>query len=306
MAKIVFGGTGMLGSAIVDCLRATTDDYVMAVGRSLVDLADQREVEDFFDNGVHPSDEVYNCAGLVGGISANMGNHFDALSVNALIALNVARACRSHAVARLNYVSSSCAYPRMAEQPMNTDSLGTGRFEPTNEGYAIAKYLGIKLSEYANAETGCAHVSFVPCNLYGPGDNFGESGHVLASIVRKVVDAKMYGEDSIVLWGDGTARREFLHTRDAAAAIVTIAQSRPIPFATINIGSGEDHSILELAEMVCAAADWHGRILFDPSKPNGMPQKLMDVSVLKSTGWRQTIGLRDGIARLIHEYRSKP
>ncbi len=294
----------MLGREITKILR-NREYEVLSVGSDMVDLTSAQKVGTFFEKyNIGSDDEIYNCAGYVGGIGANRARHFEFLSRNLTIALNVTHFANFYNVRRLNYISSSCMYPRNCDQPMTIDHLGTGKFEPTNEGYAIAKFVGTKLCEYLPNRD---YVSFVPCNLYGNGDNFSETGHVLASIVRKVVDAKAHGDDKVILWGDGSPRREFLHARDAAHAIVSLADMRtekPFVDKIINIGSGEDHSIIEVAELVAKVANWPGQFVFDVSKSNGMPRKLMDIEVLRQTGWRQLTSLHDGIDELIYEYQT--
>lgn len=323
--KFVFGGTGMLGRALVRELmhdvmvdafktrrkshqETSSSSTVIAISSKDVDLTDQARVREFFRSRakIGPSDEVYHCAGLVGGIGANRSRQMDFLVQNSQMALNVISAAIDFGVERLYYVSSSCVYPRQSagSAPMTEDEIGRGAFEPTNEGYAIAKFLGGKLCEYATEKNpGARYLTVVPCNLYGDGDNFTEGGHVLASIVRRVVDARRFGSKSVTLWGDGTPRREFLHVRDAAAAINHVASKWSSDrLSTINVGSDEDYTIREIAELVARVAEWDGKFEFDDSMPNGTPKKLMDSSAIRSTGWKPTIDLERGVRMLVNEY----
>lgn len=287
MTALILGATGMLGSAMMRRLPGS-------IGLSSKDcnLLNLRQVHEIFD---FDFTEIYHCAGLVGGIMANMNNQYDFLMDNAKMAINVIDAARSCGVENVYYISSSCVYPNVCEQPMREEHILTGPVEPTNGGYAMAKLLGMEAAKYAG------YMSMIPCNLYGPNDNFSEGGHVLAALVRKVCDAQKNGDSSITVWGDGSARREFLHVDDCADAIVA-ATDFDSPY--VNIGSGEDIAIHDLVKLVADVAGWDGSILFDTTKPNGMMRKLLDTSLLDSIGWKQKISLETGISQMISDYRS--
>jgi len=287
MTALILGATGMLGSALMRRLPGS-------IGLSSKDcnLLNLRQVHEIFD---FDFTEIYHCAGLVGGIMANMNNQYDFLMDNAKMAINVIDAARSCGVENVYYISSSCVYPNVCEQPMREEHILTGPVEPTNGGYAMAKLLGMEAAKYAG------YMSMIPCNLYGPNDNFSEGGHVLAALVRKVCDAQKNGNSSITVWGDGSARREFLHVDDCADAIVA-ATEFDSPY--VNIGSGKDIAIHDLVKLVADVAGWDGNILFDTTKPNGMMRKLLDTSLLDSIGWKQKISLETGISQMISDYRS--
>jgi GDP-L-fucose synthase len=287
MTALILGATGMLGSAMMRRLPGS-------IGLSSKDcnLLNQKQVHEIFDLDF---DVIYHCAGLVGGIMDNMNNQYYFLMDNAKMALNVIDMARTCGVEKVYYISSSCVYPNACEQPMKEKHILTGPLEPTNGGYAMAKLLGMEAARYAG------YMSMIPCNLYGPNDNFSESGHVLASLVRKVCDAQKNGKSSITVWGNGTARREFLHVDDCADAIVAATQL-DVPY--INVGSGEDISIHDLARLIAEVAGWNGDIVFDTTKPNGMMRKLLDTSLLDSIGWKQKISLETGISQMITDYRS--
>jgi GDP-L-fucose synthase len=287
MTALILGATGMLGSAMMRRLPGS-------IGLSSKDcnLLNQKQVHEIFDLDF---DVIYHCAGLVGGIMDNMNNQYYFLMDNAKMALNVIDMARTCGVEKVYYISSSCVYPNACEQPMKEKHILTGPLEPTNGGYAMAKLLGMEAAKYAG------YMSMIPCNLYGPNDNFSESGHVLASLVRKVCDAQKNGKSSITVWGNGTARREFLHVDDCADAIVAATQL-DVPY--INVGSGEDISIHDLARLIIDIVRWDGDIVFDTSKPNGMMRKLLDTSLLDSIGWKQKISLESGISQMITDYRS--
>ena len=287
MTALILGATGMLGSALMRRLPGS-------IGLSSKDcnLLNLRQVHEIFD---FDFTEIYHCAGLVGGIMANMNNQYDFLMDNAKMALNVIDMARTCGVENVYYISSSCVYPNVCEQPMREEYILTGPVEPTNGGYAMAKLLGMEAAKYAG------YMSMIPCNLYGPNDNFSEGGHVLAALVRKVCDAQKSGNASITVWGDGSARREFLHVDDCADAIVA-ATEFDSPY--VNVGSGKDIAIHDLVKLVADVAGWDGNILFDTTKPNGMMRKLLDTSLLDSIGWKQKISLETGISQMISDYRS--
>ncbi|BBF93865.1 GDP-L-fucose synthase [Blastochloris tepida] len=289
----VAGHRGMVGSAIVRRL-AQEDCAVLTVGRADVDLRRQDDVEAWM-NRARP-DVVLLAAAKVGGILANDTYPADFLYDNLMIEANVIHTAFRVGVAKLLFLGSSCIYPKFAPQPITEDALLTGALEPTNEWYAIAKIAGIKLAQAYRRQHGCDFISAMPTNLYGPGDNFDlASSHVLPALIRKAHEAKLRGDSEIVLWGSGTPRREFLHVDDCADACVHLMKTYS-GAEHVNVGSGEDISIRDLAELVCGIVGFRGRIVHDLSKPDGTPRKLMSADRLRSLGWQPRIGLCDGVA----------
>lgn len=284
----------MLGSAIVRALMARGYDPLYP-DRS-VDLRDD-EHTDFIFGDLKP-DYVFMAAGAVGGIQANIDNPARFLGDNARMAMNVIDACKEYG-AKLCYVGSSCIYPRECPQPMKEEYLWTGPLEPTNKGYAIGKLVGV---EYAQMVLGSDALIPLPCNLYGVNDHYGENGHVLASLVRRFVDAKDSNLPSVTLWGDGTAKREFLFVDDCADALVSLMERDAS--GIVNVGSGTDVSVNALAHLIADLVGYEGDIDWDFSKPNGMMRKCLDVTRLNAMGWQPKIDLEDGIEQTIAEYRA--
>jgi GDP-L-fucose synthase len=283
-----------VGSAIVRRLEAEGCDHLLSVPRSELDLRDQAAVNEWFR--ANRPEYVFLVAGTVGGILANSTRPAEFLYDNMMIHATVVHAAHLFGVTRLLYLGSSCIYPRDAAQPMTEDLLLTGRLEPTNEPYAIAKIAGIKLCQSYRRQYGSDFISAMPTNLYGPNDNFDlQSSHVLPALIRKFHDAKQEGRREVTIWGTGSARREFLHVDDLADACLFLMRHYD-DAAHINVGTGEDLSILELAEMVRETVYPQASIVFDTGKPDGSPRKLLDVSRLHALGWRHRIELRDGIA----------
>jgi GDP-L-fucose synthase len=293
MKTIVFGGTGMLGRALTERLKQ--DGPVLSIGGGYCDMTQLDQIEFVIDE---QPDRVFHCAGLVGGIKKNMENPLSFLIKNTQMGINLIDVCTRHRVKHLYNISSSCVYPRECQQPMREEMLGSGPLEPTNLGYALAKMHVIEAVRMARA-MGFDYKSMMPCNLYGPGDTFGEGGHVLASLVKKFCDAKRNQLDEVEIWGTGTPRREFLHTADAADAIVA---ATAIDAPEINIGSGVDIEIFALAARVANVVGWKGNYKFDITKPDGMPRKLLDTRLLNDIQWKQKISLDDGIEQLVKEY----
>lgn len=294
MRAYVAGHTGMLGSAIVRCLKARGHSIVNTHYRT--ELLDKREVDATF--AYHEPDYVFMAAGRVGGIQANLDNQAAFLVDNARMAMNVIDACAEYGV-KLCYIGSSCMYPRECPQPMREDMLLTGSFEPTNEGYALAKMVGLKYAQWRLPDSVCA----IPCNLYGPGDHYDErTSHVFPALIKKFVDAVENGDTSVPLWGSGSAQREFLHVDDCADALVTLME-REIT-GVINIGSGQEMSVATLAHLIGNIAGYRRQYLWDFAKPDGMPRKLMDNSRLQELGWRYKIDIREGIQRTIADYKA--
>lgn len=300
----VAGHRGLVGSAIVRRLqRAEYHDIVVASRRQL-DLRDQAAVNYWFKD--HRPDYVFLAAGTVGGILANSTRPAEFLYDNLMIHATVIDASYRHGVTKLLYLGSSCIYPRHAPQPIDEARLLTGALEPTNEAYAVAKIAGIKLCRSYRQQYGANFISAMPTNLYGPGDNFDlESSHVLPAMIRRFDEAKAVGEQTVTVWGSGTPRREFMHVDDLADACVFL-MSHYDDDDHVNVGTGEDVTIAELAGMVRDLVHPSAEISFDRSKPDGMPRKLLDVSKLARLGWRSSISLQQGLQDTYAWYRSHP
>ena len=298
----VAGHRGMVGSAIVRRLQALGYRNILTAGRDVVDLVDQQAVQRFFEE--RTIDQVYLAAARVGGIHANNAYPAEFIYQNLMIEANLVHAAHAHDVQRLLFLGSSCIYPKLAEQPMLEEALLTGVLEPTNEPYAIAKIAGIKLCESYNRQYGRDFRSVMPTNLYGPGDNYHpENSHVIPALLLRFHEAVQRGDSEVVIWGSGTPRREFLHVDDMAAACVHVMEldeavlrdhTRPM-LSHINVGTGEDCTIRELAETVARVTGFAGRLVFDVDKPDGAPRKLLDVSRLAALGWLPQIGLEEGL-----------
>jgi GDP-L-fucose synthase len=294
-AKIfVTGHRGMVGSAIVRRLQAGGFTNLQTRTHAELDLLDQRAVHDFLTR--EKPDYVFIAAAKVGGIQANNTFRADFLYQNLMIEANLIHGAHLAGVQRLMFLGSSCIYPRDCPQPIKEEYLLTGPLEPTNEPYAIAKIAGIKLAENYNRQHGRQYVSAMPTNLYGPNDNYDlANSHVLPALIRKAHDARQRGDSEYVVWGSGTPRREFLYVDDLADACVHLMESG-YDGPLVNIGTGVDVTIRELAETVMQVVGFEGRIVFDSSKPDGTPRKLLDVSRLTALGWRARTELCDGIA----------
>lgn len=298
----VAGGTGMVGSAIVRCLEAEGFEQILAPPRAELDLMDQRQVDEWF--GEHRPTYVFDAAARVGGILANDSHPADFLHDNLVIQTNVIGAAWRSRVEKLLFLGSTCIYPRLAPQPLKEEYLLTGPLEPTNEWYAVAKIAGIKLCQAYRRQHGCNFISAMPTNLYGPNDNYDlESSHVLPALIRKFDDARERGAPSVVVWGTGTPRREFLHVDDCARACVHLMEQYDGE-DIVNVGVGEDLPIGDLARLVARIVGFEGGIEFDTSKPDGTPRKLVDVAHLSALGWRASITLEDGIRDAYSWYRA--
>ncbi|MHA6720023.1 GDP-L-fucose synthase [Sphingomonas sp. RS6] len=288
----VAGHRGMVGSAIVRRL-AREDCEILTVGRDQVDLKDQRQTFDWLGE-VRPH-AVFLAAAKVGGILANDTYPADFLYDNLAIEANIIEGARRAGTEKLLFLGSSCIYPKFAEQPIVEEALLTGPLEPTNEWYAIAKIAGIKLAQAYRRQYGLDFISAMPTNLYGPGDNFDlNSSHVLPALIRKAHEAKLAGKRDLPIWGTGTPRREFLHADDCADACVYLMRHYSGE-THVNVGSGTDLTIYEVAQMICQVVGLEGDILTDPTKPDGTPRKLMSADKLRGLGWAPRIGLRDGL-----------
>lgn len=290
----VAGHRGLAGSAVWRALERRGCRNLIGAASTELDLRDRDATMAFVAQ--HRPAVVVLAAARVGGILANSTYPADFLSDNLRIQLNVLDAAREYGVQRLLFLGSSCIYPKHAEQPMRESSLLTGPLEPTNDAYAIAKIAGILQVQALRRQYGVRYISAMPTNLYGPGDNFHAQGsHVLPALIRRFHEAKESGADEVTIWGSGTPRREFLHVEDLASALLLLLE-RYDDDETINVGTGHDVTIRELAELIADVVGWDGRLVFDPSKPDGTPRKLLDVSRLRELGWAPSIGLRDGIA----------
>ncbi|MEY8831764.1 GDP-L-fucose synthase family protein [Phaeobacter italicus] len=318
MVKIyVAGHRGMVGGAILRKLQARqaagADLQLITRTSAELDLTDQAAVQAFF--AAERPDQVVLAAARVGGIHANNSYPAQFIYENLMMAANVIHAAHRHDVQRLLQLGSSCIYPKHAPQPMAEDALLTGTLEPTNEPYAIAKIAGIKLCESYNRQHGCDYRSVMPTNLYGPGDNFHpENSHVLPALIRRFDTAARAGDGSVAIWGTGTPRREFLHVDDMAEASLFVLdldqeiyhrETSPM-LSHINVGSGQDISILQLAQMVADVVGFMGEIVTNPDQPDGAPRKLMDVSRLARLGWQARISLRAGIEETYRWYLEQP
>jgi GDP-L-fucose synthase len=289
----IAGHRGMVGSALVRRL-ANEDCELLLATSSELNLLDQDATAKWLLRT--KPDAVIVAAAKVGGILANNNYPADFLYQNLVIAANVIGSAHNADIDRLLFLGSSCIYPKFAKQPIAEESLLTGPLEPTNEWYAVAKIAGIKLCQAYRRQYGRDYISAMPTNLYGPGDNFDlETSHVLPALIRKIHSAKLAGESAITIWGTGSPRREFLHADDCADACVHLLANYSDEIH-VNVGSGEDLTILALAQMICDVIGFDGEILQDPSKPDGTPRKLMSAAKLRSMGWRPSIELREGIA----------
>ena len=289
----VAGHNGLVGSAI--CRRLKRDGYTNLIvrDRSQLNLTNQPAVDAFF--AAQRPDYVFLAAAKVGGILANSTYPVDFLRDNLIIELNVMEAAYRHGVKKLQSLGSSCIYPKLAPQPIKEEYLLSSPLEPTNEWYAIAKIAGIKLAQAYWQQYGFHAISLMPTNLYGPGDHFDlKASHVLPALMRKAHEARVKGAPEMVVWGTGTPRREFMHVDDLADAALFLMLNYDEP-DIINVGVGTDLSIRELAQLVCRVVGYDGRLVFDTSKPDGTPQKLLDVSRLRALGWQARIRLEEGI-----------
>ncbi|MFM0065697.1 GDP-L-fucose synthase family protein [Paraburkholderia aspalathi] len=296
----VAGHRGMVGSALVRRLNAEGYHNVITRSRAELDLKDQAAVNGFFER--EKIDVVLLAAARVGGILANASQPGEFIYENLVIETNVIHAAFRAQVERLVFFGSSCIYPKQCPQPIREEYLLTSPLEPTNDAYAIAKIAGLKLCEAYNREYNTQYVSLMPTNLYGPNDNYDlNSSHVLPALLRKAHEAKVNGSAALTVWGSGTPRREFLHVDELAAATLFVLEHN-VTEGLFNVGVGEDLSIRELAECICKVTGFEGELVFDASKPDGTPRKLLDVSRLAQMGWHATIGLEEGITSTYREF----
>jgi GDP-L-fucose synthase len=298
----VAGHLGMVGSALVRRLKRERCTVLTATRQEL-DLTNQAAVSAWMAK--HKPDGVFLAAAKVGGIVANNVLRAEFIYQNLAISANVIHAAHSHGVQKLMYFGSTCVYPRLAPQPMSESYFMTGALEPTNEPYAVAKIAGIKMAEAYRSQYGSNFISVMPTNLCGPGDNYHpEHSHVVAALVRRFHEAKIAAAPDVVVWGTGSPRREFLFVDDLADACVFLMQTYSQP-DIINIGTGEDISIADFARVVAGIVGYQGRIVFDPSKPDGMPRKLVDVSRINALGWRATTSLDQALRAAYVDYQAQ-
>ena len=305
----VAGHRGMVGSAIVRVLQAQGCTNIVTRTHAELDLTNQAAVRAFFE--AEKPDQVYLAAAKVGGIHANNTYPAEFIYQNLMMEANIIHEAWRAGVQKLLFLGSSCIYPKLAPQPMREDALLTGVLEATNEPYAVAKIAGIKLCESYNRQYGTDYRSVMPTNLYGLGDNYHpENSHVIPAMIRRFHEAKVNGADAVTIWGTGTPMREFLYVDDMAEASVHVMELDPATYAAntqpmlshINVGTGVDMTIRELAETIGKVVGFAGRIEFDPTKPDGTPRKLMDVSRLHALGWQAKVGLEDGLKRAYADF----
>jgi GDP-L-fucose synthase len=303
MKKLFISGhRGMVGSALVREAARLGGFQIITATRDQLDLCDQRAVFDFL--AAEKPDIVIIAAAKVGGIHANSTYPADFIYENLTIAANLVEGSRRAGVGRVLFLGSSCIYPKMAPQPMPEDCLLTSPLESSNEAYAIAKIAGLKLCQHYRAQHGLMYHSAMPTNLYGPGDNYHpENSHVIPALIRRFHEAKERGDSSVTIWGTGTPRREFLHTDDLAGACFHLLDLENPP-DWVNVGTGEDLTILDLAKLVAETTGFTGDILTDPSKPDGTPRKLLDISKIKATGWQPAVSFKDGLAAAYQDFKA--
>lgn len=298
---LVTGGTGLVGGAVARHLR-TIGYSVLTPTRQELDLLDRSKTEHFMEQ--HRPTKVVAAAAVVGGISANIAAPVDFLVENLEMQNNLLLAAAKVNTDGFIFMSSSCVYPRLCPQPMREEHMLTGPFEPTNASYAVAKVAGTQLASALNEEGRLRATVLVPSNIYGPGDTFDPiRAHVASALVRKFVDARKSSSPAVEVWGTGMARRELTHVHDLARATAHVLQMDEVPFM-LNVGTGIDHSIAEIANIVKDASGYEGQIIFDPSKPDGMPRKVLDISRIKDLGWTPSVDLRTGLAELTHLYEA--
>lgn len=291
----------MVGSAIVRALQEDGYTNLIERTRAELDLTDERAVAMFFAK--EKPEYVFLAAAKVGGILANAEGNGTFFYDNTRIQLNVIHQCHVQGVKKLLFLGSSCIYPKLAEQPLVEDSLMTGHLEPTNFGYAMAKISGVKMCEAYHEQYGMKYVALMPCNLYGPNDNFDPvTSHVLPALLRKVIEAKERGDKEIVLWGTGKPYREFLFVDDLAKACVFM-MNHPVDHGLYNVGAGKDIQLIDVLRLIFSVTGYEGEIIHDTSKPDGTPKKLMDSSKIQALGWKPEVGLEDGLARLLEWYQ---
>ncbi len=299
----VAGHNGMVGSAILRELQRQGYTNIITRPHSELDLTRQADAESFFER--EKPEYVFLAAAKVGGIAANSASPADFMYVNMMIEMNTIHAAFSNGCRKVEFLGSSCIYPRMCPQPIREEYLLSGSLEKTNEAYALAKISGLKYCEYLNTQYGTDYISVMPCNLYGPNDSYHpENSHVLPALIRRFHEAKISGAESVTCWGDGSPLREFLYVDDLAELCVFLMNNYS-GNETVNAGSGREISIRDLTALVAEIVGYSGKILWDTSKPNGTPRKVMDISKAASLGWKARTSLRDGIRLAYEDFRSR-
>ena len=308
----VAGHRGLVGSAIVRALRAKGCHYIVTRTHAELDLSEQAQVRAFFE--AERIDEIYMAAARVGGIHANSAYPAEFIYDNLMVQTNLVHEAWRHGVPKLLFLGSSCIYPRLAPQPIREEYLMAGMLEPTNEPYAMAKIAGIKLCESYNRQYGTDYRSVMPTNLYGPGDNYHpENSHVIPALLRRFHHARVNGEAEVVIWGSGAPMREFMYVDDMAAASVHVMELARAQYQAhtsamqshINVGTGVDTTIGDLARLIGRIVGFEGRIVFDADKPDGTPRKLLDVSRLRALGWSARVSLEQGLAQTYADYAAR-
>ena len=300
---LVTGAKGMVGSALFKFLKQQSFKFVLSPSRRELDLCNRKEVHNYFMK--HRPDYVFMIAAKVGGIAANQAEPVSFLSDNVRMIINLFEACYKYQTRKNLFLGSSCIYPRECDQPMKEEYFLTGPLEPTNEGYALAKIVGLKLAKYYHQQFGMLTICLMPCNIYGTQDHFNlKHAHVLSALARRFVDAKDEARSSITLWGTGMPRREFIHVDDLAKAILFLMDHYD-SLDIINVGTGTDISIRNLADLIAKEIGYDGEIIWDSSKLGGMPRKCLDLSRLTAIGFTTSITLKEGIRRTIEEYRQR-
>jgi GDP-L-fucose synthase len=298
----IAGHRGMVGSALIREAAKRRGLQITTTTRDQLDLCDQGRVFDYL--AAEKPDTVIIAAAKVGGIHANSTYPADFIYENLAIAANLVEGSRRAGVKRVLFLGSSCIYPKMAPQPMPEDCLLTSPLEPSNEAYAIAKIAGLKLCQHYRAQHGLVYHSAMPTNLYGPGDNYHpQNSHVIPGLLRRFHEAKERGDSAVTIWGTGTPRREFLHVDDLASACFHLLGLKNPP-DWVNVGTGEDLTILDLAKLVAETVGFSGDILTDPTRPDGTPRKLLDISKIKATGWQPVVPFRDGLAAAYQDFKA--
>ena len=298
---LITGTQGMVGSSLLRYFKKSSYQNIIITNHQDLDLCDQQQVNHYFDE--HRPEYVLMIAAKVGGIAANKADPVGFLSINTKIQLNLFEACCKYKTKKNLFLGSSCIYPRDCPQPMKEEYLLTGTLEPTNEGYALAKIMGLKLAQYYYQQYGMLTVCPMPCNIYGTNDHFDlQQAHVLSALVRRFVDAKDNNLESVTLWGTGIAKREFIHVDDVARAILFLMENYEVP-DIINVGTGKDISIHDLAYTIAEQVGYQGIIHWDNTKPDGMPRKCLDISKLTDLGFQFQVTLEKGIQQTIKEYR---
>lgn len=299
----IAGHSGLVGNAIFRLLKSEGYANLIVATHSGLNLEDEKAVIEFFKN--NKPEYVFLCAALVGGIMENKSRPAEFIYRNLKIQNNIIESSRQYDVKKLLFMGSSCIYPRLSKQPIKEEYLMTGKLEPTNEAYAIAKIAGISMCQSYRKQYGCNYISVMPTNIYGPGDSLGSrKAHVIPALMKKFIEAKNKKQNELVLWGTGKAKREFLHTEDLARASLFLMKKYD-DGEIINIGTGEDISIKKLAQIIAKITQYSGKITWDTNKPDGMPRKLLDVKKINDLGWKHSIDLEDGLKQTYDWFKTQ-